>query len=183
MIFKSKYCAECGCELEDSKSGIFTASKFCQACKPAFRKIELLSRFGSAALAGCALLLGAGAYLGSQQKGQIEIKKGELAATAPATVTLKKVDPADKLSENIKKSEGDNAAEGLKPDDKSESGGKLIDGKRLPSIQIEAADGDYTCSARTSKGTPCTRKVKKGLKCWQHAGKQAKQPEGNFKTQ
>ena len=31
----------------------------------------------------------------------------------------------------------------------------------------------YFCGAMTKKGTPCSRKVKGGGRCWQHKGQEA----------
>jgi len=38
---------------------------------------------------------------------------------------------------------------------------------------VEAA---YYCGAETKKGTPCTRKVKGNVRCWQHTGMRAMLP-------
>lgn len=36
--------------------------------------------------------------------------------------------------------------------------------------QIVESEPVYFCGAQTKKGTPCTRKVKGGGRCWQHTG-------------
>jgi hypothetical protein len=38
-----------------------------------------------------------------------------------------------------------------------------------PSVNA-ASQGVYYCGALTRKGTPCSRRVRKGERCWQHAG-------------
>jgi len=34
----------------------------------------------------------------------------------------------------------------------------------------------YICGARTKKGTPCSRRVRGPVRCWQHKGAQAMLP-------
>jgi len=43
---------------------------------------------------------------------------------------------------------------------------------------IEAVD--YTCGARTKKGTPCLRRVHGPVRCWQHLGKPAILPQDSL---
>jgi hypothetical protein len=37
-------------------------------------------------------------------------------------------------------------------------------------------DNTYICGARTKKGTPCSRRVRGPVRCWQHKGAQAMLP-------
>ena len=39
-----------------------------------------------------------------------------------------------------------------------------------------ATDQLYTCGARTKKGTPCSRRVRGPIRCWQHKGAKAMLP-------
>jgi hypothetical protein len=41
---------------------------------------------------------------------------------------------------------------------------------------IIAKEPVYWCGAQTKKGTPCSRKVKGGGRCWQHEGQAAMLP-------
>jgi hypothetical protein len=43
---------------------------------------------------------------------------------------------------------------------------------------IEAVE--YTCGARTKKGTPCLRRVHGPVRCWQHLGKPAILPQDSL---
>ncbi|HEX9961513.1 MAG TPA: hypothetical protein VGB00_11305, partial [Pyrinomonadaceae bacterium] len=42
--------------------------------------------------------------------------------------------------------------------------------------QNPATEAVYFCGAPTKKGTPCSRRVKGGGRCWQHAGQTALLP-------
>ena len=41
---------------------------------------------------------------------------------------------------------------------------------------VATAEETYICGARTKKGTPCSRRVRGPVRCWQHKGAQAMLP-------
>ena len=43
--------------------------------------------------------------------------------------------------------------------------------------QNESQEAVRICGAETKKGTPCSRRVRNGVRCWQHLGKPAIVPE------
>jgi hypothetical protein len=45
-----------------------------------------------------------------------------------------------------------------------------------PPQVTEAVAQSYYCGAETKKGTPCSRKVKGNVRCWQHTGMPAMLP-------
>ena len=46
-----------------------------------------------------------------------------------------------------------------------------------PTQPVTAVDEQtYICGARTKKGTPCSRRVRGPVRCWQHKGAQAMLP-------
>jgi hypothetical protein len=45
------------------------------------------------------------------------------------------------------------------------------------SIENPAQEAVYFCGAPTKKGTPCSRRVKGGGRCWQHIGQKAMLPQ------
>jgi hypothetical protein len=49
---------------------------------------------------------------------------------------------------------------------------KVANANFSPPVAPSDSDLSY-CGARTKKGTPCTRKVKQGMRCWQHTGQSA----------
>src|SRR5262249_43813440 len=49
--------------------------------------------------------------------------------------------------------------------------------RNIPKTEAaEKPEADYYCGAETKKGTPCTRKVKGNVRCWQHQGMPAMLP-------
>ena len=49
--------------------------------------------------------------------------------------------------------------------------------QKVENQQNAAQEAIYFCGAETKKGTPCTRRVKGGGRCWQHAGRLAILPQ------
>ena len=44
------------------------------------------------------------------------------------------------------------------------------------STQVVVTEETYICGARTKKGTPCSRRVRGPVRCWQHKGAKAMLP-------
>jgi len=59
-----------------------------------------------------------------------------------------------------------------------------IDPKQTENLRLQSSrnpqntppEAVYYCGAQTKKGTPCSRRVKGGGRCWQHAGQPAMLP-------
>jgi len=49
-------------------------------------------------------------------------------------------------------------------------------------VVAQAAEQPYYCGARTKKGTPCSRKVKGNVRCFQHIGMPAMLPTEQLKV-
>jgi hypothetical protein len=59
----------------------------------------------------------------------------------------------------------------------NQSTGQKKQAELLQSRQNEKKEPVYFCGAETKKGTPCSRRVKGGGRCWQHEGKVAMLPD------
>jgi hypothetical protein len=47
---------------------------------------------------------------------------------------------------------------------------------------VETAELVYICGAATKKGTPCSRRVKGPVRCWQHVGQPAILPADQLRV-
>ena len=45
-----------------------------------------------------------------------------------------------------------------------------------PAQPVVTSEETYICGARTKKGTPCSRRVRGPVRCWQHKGAKAMLP-------
>jgi hypothetical protein len=55
---------------------------------------------------------------------------------------------------------------------------RTVSGQTAPANQPTViAEETYICGARTKKGTPCSRRVRGPVRCWQHKGAKAMLPQ------
>lgn len=149
MLYKPKFCCECGEKIERAEWTFAHSRRFCDVCQTDFLLHDWSPRLVGAVLA-IAGLFSIGMMLGSS------------GPRPSATVAAK---PSAKPSNH---NAGSNIVPGPLPTAKS------VDSKRLVQKTPDGS-GEETeiCGAITKKGTPCTRRVKGGGRCWQHRGQPA----------
>lgn len=169
MLYKPKFCCNCGEKIERTNWTLFASRRFCVVCETQYKGHDLLPRaiVGLGILAG---LFGVSAYF---QKGN-NIKISQLKSTA----AVKEVDKyalkeGSSIPARLPESGGKNV-----PTRNQNSGQFAANGSApaLPEIErrkITSAEPVYFCGARTKKGTPCSRRLKAKGRCWQHTGKPA----------
>ena len=162
MLFRPKYCANCGEKIERADWGIFTSRRFCPVCESEYKGQDLIPR----AIVVFGLLIGIfgfGSYLKSGTA-----PANSLAARQPSKLVEQKppdnppplkidaaaaqsptVQTAMTMPQTLAAQPASNGASKLKPD---------------------TNEVVYYCGAETKKGTPCTRRVKGNTRCFQHKG-------------
>jgi hypothetical protein len=183
MPYKPNYCNYCGEKIERIEWKLWTSSRFCENCEVEFRKVEWLPRIG----AGIALLIGLfgfGSYLKTPEK-PLSLVNNQITASASNKAQAVKNEQITAKA-NIQNSEIKPSVEinaGLQNQSKiavSQKPEQLQN--QLDKPQIIESEPVYFCGAQTKKGTPCTRKVKGGGRCWQHTGLPATLPKEKLVT-
>lgn len=188
MFYKAKYCAECGSELQDYGESFLLRSKFCEVCKPNFKSGELVSKFGSFGIAAIAAIFGFGALVQKTPEKPLNTAKIEIASIAPAPKPPQKAEnnqPNNTVQPRQVESNQQVALLSKQPE--TQAAKQSFDKKtqqNLPEVQQNSAlEAVYVCGAKTKKGTPCARKVKGSVRCWQHLGQEAMLPAKDLKIQ
>ena len=181
MFYTPKHCSECGEKINDGGSERkFSASRFCETCAGEFKIHDWLPRV-VLGLGIVLTLFGIGSFLRKSDK--------------PLTVTTTPVTappPANK-SQNVQNppllANGD--VQISAPKQMTAANVVAQPGSRMPesSLNVQltkrgllekpqnpASETVYFCGAQTKKGTPCTRRVKGGGRCWQHSEQPAMLP-------
>jgi hypothetical protein len=165
MLYKPKFCANCGEKIDRTEWKLWTSRRFCELCEVEQKQHELLPR---AILA--VGIIGALFGVGSLLAGRASMNRA--VHDQPARTLISR--PAAPL-DGVRKGPETNV--GQDPQPAAPQPGTNISLERTKeSIQRREAAASsekpvYFCGAMTRKGTPCTRRVKiKGLRCWQHAG-------------
>jgi len=161
MFFRPTFCANCGEKIERTDWGILTSRRFCQVCETEFKGQDLIPR---AIVAGGVVLglFGLGSYLrnGGPTDAQIDQQTSPKAVqrTVPQPTTT--VQPVNVTSDPLPEPRTLASAAANSP----------------ATAKPETEEVAYYCGAETKKGTPCTRRVKGNVRCFQHKGMPAMLP-------
>ena len=178
MLYKPTYCCDCGDKIDRTEWNLLTSRRFCDLCST---EHSFDDWFGRLAAAGFLLIgvFGLGAYFSAGEK-SIEIaRSGKPALKANSNRQ------SERIVANPKRP-GKNDVYGLK-------GATNVETKPYPArsivvpeverntpkrrVQKVTSEPVYFCGAKTKKGSPCSRRVRGGGRCWQHEGKHAILPK------
>ncbi len=176
MSYKPKFCCQCGDKIERIDWKINSSRRFCELCETEFKIHDLLPRIAVV----CGILFGIfglGTYW-QKSEGSVKNVSKQLSGTplninksfanqaAPQISANQNVQSLAQTKPNISN------AEIKSPTASSVSGTKQSEAApdALP-VKI------YYCGAQTKKGSPCSRKMKNGGRCWQHTGQPAMLPQ------
>ena len=168
MFYKPTFCCHCGEKIERTESLRWSSGRFCDVCKSEFTFQEWLPKI-FILIFGLFGLFGVGSYLQSVEKSQVvSLKQNKIGApeTSGKTESVgNQVQNSNRevVRQNEQRVESDSAI--IANNNKTEK----LKITREP-IEYEKT---YFCGAMTKKGTPCSRKVKGGGRCWQHKGQEA----------
>ena len=174
MFYRPNFCANCGEKVERAEWGLLTSRRFCPVCESEFKGQDLIPR----AVVAVALLVGifgTGAYMRS-------------GPSTPAPVAFRQpVKATGPGSQPTVGPRAGSAPTATNPPDVGRSGAQPQESIRpaqaAPSVpRYEAADDTYICGAETKKGTPCSRRVKGNIRCYQHKGMPAMLPADKLKV-
>jgi hypothetical protein len=178
MFYKPRYCCHCGEKIDRAKWGITDSRRFCESCASEFVLKEWIPR-AVVFIGILGALFGFGTLLRKTEK-PLSV------TTSPATVAANSA-PNQKNRQLLPNADVHNSVPPLNnaaaqaqrqnsSDPKSLENLRLQTGAKSADKQNPASEAVYFCGAQTKKGTPCSRRVKGGGRCWQHAGQTAMLP-------
>lgn len=147
VFYKPKFCCECGEKVERAEWTFAHSRRFCDVCQTDFLLVDWLPR-AVGAVVTIVGLFGIGVFIGAPVQ-----KPSALITSRPSPAPSNRNTRSDAT---------------LLPPAKSG------DSNRLPEkTPVSSGETIEICGAITKKGTPCTRRVKGGGRCWQHRGEPA----------
>ena len=185
MFYKPTYCCNCGDKIERIEWTPITSRRFCEVCETEYKFDDWLPRI----LGGVIVLFGffgLGSYFQSSEE-SLEIKTVQK-TTNPRNFVKKdsKVSGKAQTSQNanvqqlkpksnVVAKEKEARTEETLPKDGSlpERFSHSKVEEKFEHQQKTDSEPVYFCGAETKKGTPCSRRVKGGGRCWQHKGRKA----------
>ncbi len=181
MLYKPNYCCNCGEKIERVEWHLWTNRRFCSLCETEYQLDDWLKRifpiiffvFG---------IFGIGSYFQSSEI-PIDVKQSEKQTAiqnesgrkfAKPKTLKSSVEPKDQIEEPSHEHGTKMQEEPLEPNvTQGEESQQVV---KVRSRQKSSNETVYFCGAETKKGTPCSRKVKGGGRCWQHKGREAMLP-------
>jgi len=177
MLFRPSFCCNCGERIERSEWKLWTSRRFCQLCSTDFTIQELLPK-GIVALAAIVAVIGVVNYFsnGQTRSNLVLTRAADKQAAQEQNAGVK---TATTLQSNLP----------AQSEPKQIAAVPTVNEKAVPRTLAAVPPADaavrlapqstgpvYFCGAETKKGTPCSRKVKGNVRCWQHAGMPAMLP-------
>jgi hypothetical protein len=170
MLYKPKYCCHCGEEIERIEWFPWTSRRFCETCATENKIYDWFPV--SIVVFGILLsIFGLGTYLKSGEKqlpAAVKQKTTDISKSSQNPANQKIVSQVTANAQPLLQQPAVNNQ--IKP---------LSQIPKTQTIQTENApkEAAYFCGAQTKKGTPCSRRVKNGGRCWQHREQPAISPE------
>jgi hypothetical protein len=179
MFYTPKHCCECGEKIDRNEWKLLTSRRFCEICESEFKFYDWLPR----------LILGVGILLSVIGIGSL-LKKTDAPvniSTTPNLAVASNKNQGERNSQVSSNSGVQNPAPNRSTSSEENGQGNkqstLAAIDRKPATQVtaqtrqnSAAETVYICGAQTKKGTPCSRRVKGGGRCWQHTGQPSMLP-------
>lgn len=172
MPYKPKFCCECGEPIERTDWTFFTSRRFCELCATDYKLADWIPRtvIAASVLLG---IFGFGALLRKPEKALnlasgITANINRSAVNTPAGANDQSTAKTPEANSNVEHTSSKPSNVLPKPISNIQKVENRANAPREETI--------YFCGAETKKGTPCTRRVKGGGRCWQHVGKTAMLP-------
>ena len=169
MFFRPSFCANCGEKIERADWGIFTSRRFCQVCESEYKGQDLIPRVivGLGIAVG---LFGFGSYLksapGAEDRRVVSVQPRQFAEHQKDS---KQTEGKSRSGSNLSNSSSAPADPSEKSEPENPSAGEKTVVSE-PVTKTVSAEPTYICGAETKKGTPCSRRVRGKIRCFQHTG-------------
>ncbi|MEO7659891.1 MAG: hypothetical protein ABIV48_09780 [Pyrinomonadaceae bacterium] len=167
MLFKPSFCANCGEKIERAEWYIWTSRRFCQVCESEYKGQDLIPR--AVVIVGILIgVFGIGSYLSSGAASsdlrgvKVPRKLVEQPSSSPRNTDINSADARTQK----------NVPPVLEQPEQKELASKTLTALSGQPTKPKSGSVEevYYCRAETKKGTPCARRVKGNIRCYQHIG-------------
>lgn len=166
MFYTPKFCNNCGEKIERAEKSWTDSGRFCDVCKHDYVLKERLPQI-FVVLMALVGVFGIGSYWRGGEK-PVSVASKQFTAANASKTTVNAAPQSNSNSGAPQNNVRTNAINAPTP------------AAKTPSKQTESAplsdQPTYFCGAPTKKGSPCSRRVKGGGRCWQHQGQNAMLP-------
>jgi len=163
MFFRPTFCAHCGERIERAQWLLWTSRRFCQVCETTFKGQDLILR-AFALIVLCFSLFGLSRFFSSRP-----VDSGIQTAKQVRKMVEQPIVAAKDVRERQPAETVNNEVIAQQP---AATLSSQTEPRPLTAVKpkVEVAEPIYYCGAETKKGTPCSRRVKRNMRCFQHTG-------------
>jgi hypothetical protein len=166
MFYTPKYCSNCGEKIERPNPSFTDSKRFCDVCKHDFVVQRAVPKIFIALMAIIGIF-GIGSYWRSGEQ-PLTVSTRQLAANSSKTSANNT--PQVSANSSVQQTAQTNNLQ------TNAANAPLLKIKPTDSVKDPTGEAVYFCGAPTKKGTPCSRRVRGGGRCWQHQGQNAMLP-------
>lgn len=173
MSYHPKFCCECREKIDRTVWRVWTSPRFCELCATNLGIYDKI-RFGALIFLALASIIGVGNMLRKPER-EPAIASNQLHGTSVnsnrQTISSNNAADASNKSgvQNSSLIKSANVSEQSKQPPPAESNSRASVKQTVAAPPPVSEETVYFCGAQTKKGAPCTRRVKKPERCWQHA--------------
>ncbi len=181
MLFRPGFCCNCGEKIERANWKLWTSRRFCELCETDFALQEYIPKI-FAGLGFLITLIGIGSYF----RGESNRPASGIAKPQERTANVSPL----RIANTNASANSTATPEAPVSSNLSLTGNQAPIAKTVPGLTRQAANGRgnldehyYFCGAATKKGTPCMRRVKGNVRCYQHIGQPAILPPDRLRAE
>ena len=176
MQYRPNFCCECGGKIDRIEWHPWTSRRFCEVCQTNFQLTEW-KPLGVLAAGLLFSLIGFAFYFQSPKSTEAALSKN--LSTQSVRLASKNQSPENANSKIAELPKNNSIVIENKAAGQTEPAKTPVEktDKRVQPTVVAETEKIYFCGAQTKKGTPCSRRVKGGGRCWQHQGMPAMLPE------
>ena len=168
MPYKPKFCCQCGEKIERVKWTFRASRRFCELCETELGIYDWLPRV--ALIGGISLaMFGFGSFWMRPSK-PLNVTPNQLISSSQ-NVNKETVKLSNTNSQPLPPKSVGNQQPPVPQQNLTPKPATVLSSPEQPQETV------YFCGAPTKKGTPCSRRVKGGGRCWQHIGQAAMLPD------
>jgi len=175
MLFRPSFCCNCGEKIERAEWKLWTSRKFCDLCATDFTLQEFLPK-GVILLASVISIFGVVSFFSRGPERADLAASRKISRPQNAVVNTANPEPATPPQVDNTPAPASNVIATQRPQTLAAMPSNYT--ARAP---VTVADEVYICGAVTKKGTPCSRRVKGNVRCWQHIGQPAMLPPNQLR--
>ena len=166
MLFRPNFCANCGEKIDRAEWHIWTSRRFCDVCAAELPVHEYGPKV--AAIVGLTAVLVAGGtiFKGGTNDNSLPLARQRPIENSNTVPRAAQLPPASTAATPLPAAESNTSAV------QTPAGALAAIPVAKPDAGLKAATDEvqYFCGAQTKKGTPCSRRVKGNVRCYQHQG-------------